>query len=157
MTATLPSDDSISRFALTIFRVNGLLMRNGDRITHSIGQSSARWQVLGRVGHHPQTVAQMARDMGHARQSVQRIADVLAKEDLVAYKEVPKDRRTQLLELTPAGAEVLTSIYALNEAWSQYILTKLHPEQLVEVTNALDSIAQILEAEEQNKESYNRD
>src|SRR5258708_31229486 len=75
-------EDPLSRFSLSIFRLNGLLMWNGDRITGSIGQSSARWQVLGRVGYQPQTVAQMAREMGHARQSVQRLAAVLAKEGL---------------------------------------------------------------------------
>ncbi len=67
MESTGIPDDPLSRFSLSIFRLNGLLMWNGDRITGSIGQSSARWQVLGRVGYQPQTVAQMARDMGHAR------------------------------------------------------------------------------------------
>ena len=89
-------------------------MRTGDRLTRSIGQSSARWQVLGRVGDQPQTVAQIARDMGHARQSVQRVADVLAAEGLVVYQENPADRRAQLLALTPQGAEVLKTIYSLN-------------------------------------------
>ncbi len=150
---TVPNDP-ISRFALAIFKVNGLLLRNGDRITRSIGQSSARWQVLGRVGHHPQTVAHIARDMGHARQSVQRIADVLAKEGLVTYVENPKDQRTQLVELTATGSEVLATIYALNEAWSQSILTRLDPEQLVKLANGLEGIAQILEADEQNQETH---
>src|SRR5215475_6585983 len=95
--------DPLSRFALNIFWVNGLLLRTGDRLTRSIDQSSARWQVLGRVGNQPQTVAQIARDMGHARQSVQRVADVLAKEGLVVYQENPADRRAQLLAQTPHG------------------------------------------------------
>ena len=76
MESTGKPNDPLSRFALSIFWINGLLLRNGDRLTRSIGQSSARWQVLGRVGDQPQTVAQIARDMGHARQSVQRVADV---------------------------------------------------------------------------------
>ena len=46
---------------------------------------------------------QMARDMGHARQSVQRLADALAKEGLVVYKDNPADQRSRLLELTPQG------------------------------------------------------
>lgn len=148
MKSTDIPNDPLSRFSLAIFRVNGLLMRSGDRITHSIGQSSARWQLLGRIGYRPQTVAQMARDMGHARQSVQRVADVLAQEGLVRYIDNPKDRRTQLLELTPQGTEVLAAIYALNDSWSRYIMTKLDPEQLGQIADALESIAQVLEAEE---------
>src|SRR5260221_10757673 len=115
-------DDVWSKFALSIFKLNGLLMLAGEGITQPIGQSSARWQVLGRVGFEPQTVAEMARDMGHARQSVQRVADVLAKEGLIVYKDHPTDRRTKLLEMTPHGAEILRTIYSLNEQWARHIM-----------------------------------
>ena len=101
-------------------------MRVGEDITQAIGQSSARWQVLGRA-YEPQTVANMARDIGHTRQSVQRVADVLAREGLVVYKDNPADRRAQLLELTPQGLEVLTAIYIRQQEWSQRIMTKLNP------------------------------
>jgi DNA-binding MarR family transcriptional regulator len=148
MNSTGIPNDPLSRFSLSVFRINGLLMRHGDSITRAIGQSSARWQVLGRVGYQSQTVAQMAREMGHARQSVQRIADVLAKEGLVIYKDNPADRRAQLLELMPQGAQILAAIYALNDEWTRYLMTKLDPEQLIAVADALEQIAQILEANE---------
>jgi DNA-binding MarR family transcriptional regulator len=145
MESTGIPDDPLSRFSLSIFRVNGLLMWNGDRITGSIGQSSARWQVLGRLGDKPQTVAQMARQMGHARQSVQRLADVLAKEGLVVYKDNPADQRTRLLKLTPKGGKILAEIYAQNEEWSRHMMTKLDAMQLSEISDALDKVAHILE------------
>lgn len=127
-------------------------MQNGDRMTRSIGQSSARWQVLGRAGYQPQTVAQMARDMGHARQSVQRVADVLAREGLVVYKDNPTDRRAKLVELTPRGIEVLMTIYALNEKWSQHIMAKLDPEQLTQIADTLENIGDILEANQYQRQ-----
>ena len=105
--------------------------------------------MLGRVGDQPQTVAQIARDMGHARQSVQRVADVLAKEGLVVYQDNPANRRSPLLELTPYGADILRTIYSLNEEWTRQIMTKLNPEQLDAVANALEEIARIMEADEQ--------
>src|SRR5258706_4738257 len=140
-------DDVWSKFALSIFKLNGLLMLAGEGITQPIGQSSARWQVLGRVGFEPQTVAKIARDMGHARQSVQRVADILAKEGLVVYKDHPTDRRTKLLELTPQGMEVLTAIYLRQLEWSGRIMTKLDPKQLAEVTHSLERLGHILEVE----------
>jgi DNA-binding MarR family transcriptional regulator len=146
MKSTGAPTDPLSRFALSIFKVYGLLMQNGDRMTRSIGQSSARWQVLGRAGYQPQTVAQMARDMGHARQSVQRVADVLAREGLVVYKDNATDRRAKLVELTPQGIEVLMAIYALNEKWSQHIMAKLDPEQLSQIADALENIGDMLES-----------
>ena len=112
-----------------------------------MGQSSARWQVLGRLGDRPQSVAQMARDMGHARQSVQRLADVLAKEGLVVYKDNPADHRTRLLELTPPGAAILAKIYAQSEKWSRHMMTKLDAKQLAKMCDALDKVAHILETD----------
>jgi DNA-binding MarR family transcriptional regulator len=106
MAASTPPDDAWTGFALAVFRVNGLIMRAGEGISRPLGQSSARWQVLGRA-FEPQTVAAMAKDMGHARQSVQRVADALVADGLVACTAHPTDRRTRLLELTPLGMQVL--------------------------------------------------
>ncbi len=146
MQSTEQPNDLWSTFALSIFNLNGLIMRAGEGIAQPIGQSSARWQVLGRA-FAPQTVAKMARDMGHARQSVQRIADVLVQEGLVAYRNHPTDRRTQLLELTPQGREVLTTIYERQLEWSRRIMTKLNADQLAVVAYALKDIGDILEKE----------
>lgn len=142
---TKEPDDTWTTFALSIFKLNSLIIQVGEGISRPIGQSSARWQVLGRA-FEPQTVAQMARSMGHARQSVQRVADTLVKEGLIAYKDHPTDRRTKLLELTPQGMEVLTAIYTRQVEWSQHVMTKLNPEQLAMVGRALEDIGQVLEA-----------
>ena len=138
--------ESWNRFAVTIFDVNGLIMRAGEGISRPIGQSSARWQVLGRA-YEPQTVAKMARDMGNARQSVQRVADVLEAEGLIAYTDHPTDRRTKLVALTPHGMGVLEAIDVRLKQWSRRIMTKLNPDQVVAVVDALKEIAHILEIE----------
>jgi len=139
--------DALSRFSLEIFHINGLLMRSGDILTRSIDQSSARWQILGRIGYKPQTVAQIARDMGHARQSVQRVTDLLVNEALAVYKNHATDQRTKLVELTPKGEEVLHAIYAQYEAWSHHLTTKLDPAQLNLLADTLAQVGQILEEE----------
>lgn len=139
-------NNPLSRFSISVFTINGLLMRSGEIVTRPFGQSSARWQVLGRAGYQPQSVAEMARDIGNSRQSVQRIADALEKEGLIVYKSHPTDKRTQLLELTPRGAEVLDAIYARDQVWSQQLMAQLDPEQLVKVADALDEISRAMAA-----------
>jgi DNA-binding MarR family transcriptional regulator len=143
--AVSPSDapDVWTRFAMSVFAINGLLIEAGEQITRPIGQTSARWQVLGRA-HEPQTVAEMARDIGHARQSVQRMADVLADEGLLVYTDHPSDRRTKLVELTPRGRDVLQAIYARQLEWSRHIVAQLDPGQLAEVAAALEGIGRTL-------------
>jgi DNA-binding MarR family transcriptional regulator len=138
-------DDPLGRFSISVFAMNGALLRSGERVTRPLGQSSARWQVLGRAGYRPRTVAQMAHDMGHARQSVQRIADALADEGLVAYRDNPADRRARLVGLTPAGETVLAAISARNREWSRALLARIDPAQLTQVAEALEGIARIFD------------
>jgi len=138
-------ESPLSRFALAVFWVNGLLMNNGEKITKPLGQSIARWQVLGRASFDPQTVAGMARDMGLARQSVQRIVNVLKSEGLVALEEIPSDRRTSIVTLTQAGRNVLEAIYARNAEWANRILSRIRVEELDAAIAQLQRIGSILE------------
>lgn len=138
--------DSWSIFAVTVFRLNGLILQAGENIAKPLGQSSARWQVLGRAAQ-PQTAAQMAKEMGHARQSVQRVSDALVKEGLVRYEPHPTDRRTQLIELTAAGLEVLEAIYRGQLTWFDRVVTKIDGGQLVKATEMLAHIAEVLNHE----------
>lgn len=130
---------------MAVFDVNGLITRAGERISRPLGQSAARWQVLGRA-FQPQTVAEMAADMGHARQSVQRVADVLEGEGLIAYRPHPTDRRTKLVELTPRGHEVLSAIYQRQVAWFADIAARLGEATLRELTVSLNRVSRTLSA-----------
>lgn len=142
----------IRNFVISIFRINGALMRNGDYITKSIGQSSARWHALGQASFQPQTVAAIARNMGHARQSVQRIANVLVDEGLAIYVDNPKDRRGKLLVVTPEGEAVIVQINACNAAWANHIMPKLDADKLAALAEQLEQVAAILEQDEQDEE-----
>jgi DNA-binding MarR family transcriptional regulator len=135
--------DAWSEFVLTVFDVNGLITEAGERISRPLGQSAARWHVLGRA-FRPQTVAEMAAEMGHARQSVQRVADVLQREGLIAYLPHPADRRTKLVELTPRGHEVLGAIYERQVAWFAKIVSQLSEAKLRELTVALKQVSRTL-------------
>ena len=144
MAASPPIDDAWTAFALMVFRVNGLIMRAGEDITAPVGQTSARWQVLGRA-FEPRTVAGIAAEIGYARQSVQRVADVLAADGLVVYRDHPTDRRTKLLDLTPEGWKVLEAIHDRQSAWSAHVVAELHPRHLTEAAAALGVIADVIE------------
>jgi len=125
-----------------VFRLNGLLVEAGEGITRPLGETSARWQVIGRVASEPKTVAQLAREIGHARQSVQRVADQLVRNGLVEYRPHPSDSRTQLVELTPLGTQTLRSIYERQLAWSERIVALLDTDQLEGIVRELDRVSE---------------
>jgi DNA-binding MarR family transcriptional regulator len=78
---------------LETFRFNGRLLTAGDSLTRPFKLSSARWQVLVAIVEKPLSVAQIARNMGVARQSVQRLADNREKTGIVGYAPNPGSRR----------------------------------------------------------------
>ncbi|MET4782921.1 MarR family winged helix-turn-helix transcriptional regulator [Glaciihabitans sp. UYNi722] len=138
-----PPNDDWTRFAVAVFALNSMLVEAGEGIVAPLGQSSARWQVLGRA-FAPTTVAHMARDIGHARQSVQRVADDLLRDGLLEYRPHPQDRHTQLAALTPRGREVLEAIYNRQLAWSRDVVARIGADQLRAAIVALTEVAESL-------------
>ena len=118
MQTRTPEADAITDLILEVFRVNGELLGAGDRLTRDFGQTSARWQVLGAIRNSAQPVAAIARDMGLARQSVQRTADLLEAEGLIEYAPNPAHRRAKLVRLTPHGHETLIAISRRQVVWT---------------------------------------
>ena len=113
-----PAGDALSELVVHVFRLNGLLVSTGDSLAQPAGQTSARWRVLATVDDGPSTVAQIARSWGLARQSVQRVADVLVEERYCLYEENPGHRRAQHLRITPQGRRALRAIQAAQRTWA---------------------------------------
>jgi DNA-binding MarR family transcriptional regulator len=116
--ARTTAGEAWSRFVVQVFRLDGALTASGDALARPAGQTTARWRVLASIEHEPMTVAQIARAWSLARQSVQRVADALAREGLVTLEDNPAHRRARLLRLTPHGSRALARIQAAQTAWA---------------------------------------
>jgi DNA-binding MarR family transcriptional regulator len=113
-----PAGDDLSELVVHVFRLDGMLKATGDKLARPAGQTTARWRVLAAVEQGPMTVAEIARAWSLARQSVQRVADLLARDGLVTYEENPAHRRAQLVRLTPRGRAALRRIRAAQREWA---------------------------------------
>ncbi|MBC8136220.1 MAG: MarR family transcriptional regulator [Fibrella sp.] len=121
---------TFSELILEIFRLNRLLLDAGDEITEPVGLSSARWQVLGVVEHGPVPAANIARIMGLTRQAVQRTADSLEADGLIAFRPNPHHRRAQLLTLTPEGRVALDYVQERHAEWADRLSEGYAPDAL---------------------------
>lgn len=110
---------AVSLLILDVFRLNGRLLAEGDRLVAGLGLSSARWQVLGAIGlaPAPQPVAWIARSMGLYRQGVQRIVNELTEEGFVAFADNPHHRRAKLVTLTARGRSACEAADRLQKPW----------------------------------------
>ncbi len=93
------SVEVVNGIVLHIFKLNGYFIKAADCLTKGSDLTSARCQVLGTGLHEQHTVAAIARNMGLAHQSVQRIADILVIEGLAEFLPNAAHRRAKLLSL----------------------------------------------------------
>lgn len=129
--------DAFSRFAVQVLRLAGELGAAGDTLSSAAGQTSARWRVLAAIEEESMTVADVGRMLALTRQSVQRIADALAADRLVAYVGNPRHRRAKLVELTPAGREALYAIQVAQCDWANALGERVGAEELARTSDVL--------------------
>lgn len=138
----------LSTIAKTVFRLNGQLLAVGEVLARPAGLTAALWQVLGAVLSTPRSVAEVARDIGVTRQSVQRVADLLVNRGLAAYEPNPAHRRAQLLTPTAAGRQAVRRVAPAHAAFARR-LAEAHGtgalEETLDIVNrlaaALDQLA----------------
>ena len=132
--------DALTELVLKVFRLNGRFLEVADAITSGTGLTAARWQVLGAVLRQPLSVAGIARSMGLTRQSVQRLADVLAEEGLCAYQENPAHRRAKLLAPTQRGWAAIQRICPIQVAWANRVSATVGDEALLAANTTIDAV-----------------
>lgn len=139
---------TLTALVLEIFRLNGRLLAAGDRLVGSLGLTSARWQVLGAVhfAEEAQSVSWLARSMGLTRQAVQRTANDLEAEGLIAFKTNPAHRRAQLVALTKKGRAVYAAADRLQRPWVNRLAKGLERTDLERSLGVLAALRARLEA-----------
>ena len=105
---------------LSLFRLNGLLIAEGDNMTEALGLTSARWKVIGVIAlsNSGLTVPGIARVLGQSRQAVQRITDVMATDGLLSYQSNPKHKRSMLVVLTEEGKTAYKDLRDVQDPWA---------------------------------------
>jgi len=109
-----------TQIVLECFKLNGLLIAEGDQITSELGLSSARWKTLGALSlsTRPMTVPQIATTMGQSRQSVQRLTDAMQKDGFLEYQENPYHKRAKLVALTNEGERIYKLLEKKQIPWA---------------------------------------
>ncbi|MEU9034542.1 MarR family winged helix-turn-helix transcriptional regulator [Streptomyces sp. NPDC048352] len=136
--------DLLSRTALGVFQLNGQFLSVSEELARPAGLTAARWQVLGAVLREPLPVAGIARAMGNTRQSVQRVADLLAAAGLAEYVPNPAHRRAKLLRPTEAGRAAIARINPGHAALAARLTEVLGEAAFAETAAALERLSAAL-------------
>lgn len=137
--------DLLAGAALTAFRLNGQFLALAEELARPVGLTAAWWQVLGAVLPGPLPVSGIAREMGMARQSVQRIADLLVERGLAEYQDNPAHARAKLMVVTDAGRDAVRRIAPAQRAAAEALVADLGLDRTTEIVSALHDLSAALE------------
>ena len=142
-----PAGDALTELVLATFALHGRLLAAAEELARPAGLTAARWQVLGAVLRGPRTVSEIARVMGLARQSVQRLADVLVEQGLAAYEDNPAHRRAKLLVATEAGLVAVRSIHDAQVAFADRVSAGIDAAELEAALATVERLIAALDAD----------
>ncbi len=142
--ARSPNAQRFAALVADVYELAGELERCGERLAESAGQTGARWKVLSAASVGNQTVAQLARRLGLARQSVQRVADALEDEALIRYEANPDHQRSPRVALTPQGERMLERLSAAAAQWEDPLAERISRAELEGVRDSLRTLLELI-------------
>ena len=138
--------DPIGALALAVFKLGGRLTEGGNQLVADLGLTAASWQVVGALSlaGTPLPAAHIARNMGLARQSVQRLVDRLAEDGLVRFAPNRHHRRAKLVVLTEAGEAALGRALERQKPWADDLLAQLGVDHVTAAVDLLERMDALL-------------
>ncbi len=124
------SGDVLTDVVMRTFRLYGAFLEAAETMTKPVGLTAAWWQVLGAVLREPLSVSGIAREMGLARQSVQRITDLLVDKGLAEYLPNPAHRRAKLVRPTEEGYAAVARLREAQHEWADRVSAQVSLEDL---------------------------
>jgi len=138
----------MTEIILEIFKLNGLLVLEGDQLTKELKLTSARWKILGALAgaDQPMTVPDIAKTMGQTRQAVQRLVNEMQEDGLLETQINPYHKRAKLQVLTEKGKASFEFIQSKQAPWVNAIAEQFTPSDLRKVSFVLTQLINTLES-----------
>lgn len=138
---------AVTQLALSVFRLNGVLLHWGDQLVAPLGLTSARWQMLGAIAlaGKPLSAPQLGEAMGVTRQGAQKQLNLLIEQGLVEAHPNPAHRRSPLYALTPQGLALYRKADAIWTAQAAKLASLIPAAQASTATRTLESMLRELQ------------
>ncbi|WP_301925618.1 MarR family winged helix-turn-helix transcriptional regulator [Corynebacterium glaucum] len=147
MPGRTPEGDALTNLVMPVFELAAALDNAASSITEGSQITPAMWQVLGLLIDEPLTVAVIARRLGRARQSVQRLANVAVETGIAEWRENPEHKRSQLLALTSHGYAELAALRPRQHKWANAVAVKLGEQDLLHLSQLVKELTEAIRDE----------
>lgn len=136
---------TLTELVIATFQLNQRFLEAAKDLASHGEITAAWWQVLGGVLDQPRSVVDIGRRMGLARQSVQRIADLLVGHHLAEYRPNPAHRRAKLLAPTEEGIWAVRRITLAQHPWADSIGAQIDSDDLQTALHVMRQLTALLD------------
>lgn len=148
-----PDETLMTDIRLSVFKLNGLLLRDSENRLKGTRLNKPRALVLGVLAQSkkPMTASQIAHEMGQTRQGVGRLVAQLVSEGFLLLEENPYLKNSKLARLTKSGMAAYQESYALHQ---KLIREKPLPVSARDLKISIDTLNVIIAHLEQEEDAY---
>ncbi len=146
--ARTPAGALFTDLIFETFRFYSRINAAGDVLSEDTGLTSARWRVLGSVLPQPRSVAQIARERGLTRQSVQQIANSLVRDGLAKLQHNERHKSSKLLAPTERGRAAVLALNSRQIAWANQVGEIVKASDLKTALEIITKLRRCLEGKE---------
>lgn len=111
---------------LTIFKLDNMLRRMGNRIAGVLGATQQQWavlQILNEAGLNGLPLSELGRNLDVTKGNITGLIDRMERDGLAKRKDDPKDRRVIRAIITPKGKKILKDIQPVKDEWWQRLFS----------------------------------
>lgn len=118
-----------------------------DEELRRIGQTTSRMEALSAILNMEGNPSQsdVARRLRIEGATITRMVDILSNEGLVERLPDPKDRRVNLLAITPKGEEAVREIFKIYDMMREHILEGISAEEIDGLQRLIDKMLKRLD------------
>lgn len=135
----------------TIFKLDNMLRRMGNRIAGVLGATQQQWAVLDILNNSGPTgipLSELGKHLDVTKGNITGLIDRMERDGLAKRKDDPKDRRVIRAVVTAKGKKVLRDIQPVKNQWGDRLFHGFNVKDKKELNHLLKRLmAQVTELE----------
>ncbi len=133
-------DESI---ILTVFKLDNMLRRMGNRIAGVLGATQQQWAVLAILSEAGTTglpLSELGKSLDVTKGNITGLIDRMERDGLARRKDDPKDRRVIRAIITSKGKKILRDIQPVKDQWGQRLFHGFSAKEKKELSSLLNKL-----------------
>jgi MarR family transcriptional regulator, 2-MHQ and catechol-resistance regulon repressor len=130
-------DDGI---ILTIFKLDNMLRRMGNRIAGVLGATQQQWAVLDILDSASQNgipLSELGKNLDVTKGNITGLIDRMERDGLARRRDDPKDRRVIRAVISSKGKKVLRDIQPVKNQWEERLFEGFSVKEKKDLANLL--------------------